>query len=158
MADEKKEPKLGFLNLEDALAPFELPPEAAALAAAVVSVLGTESITKLDAVALARVDAVAVSRQAYVLALLRVVDYLRHTPASNDFAHKQAIAAIAYVRHIESPAGRKQLQMGRTVHDEKLEDTVLKLRAEVEQLAQDRAEAMAEPARRKAQRGQAQPN
>ena len=90
------------------------------------------------AVRLEEQDSVARSRQAYVAAILRMLDYLLMTPTSMDAAGKQAAVALGYIRHIET-SRLAALQIGRTVRDEKLTVAVQTMRQQLADLAEKRS-------------------
>jgi len=150
-------------DLSSALAPFASPEAGSETGDQMVEQLraALDAVLVRASVASPRLeeeDSVARSRQAYVAAILRLLDYLLMTPTSMDAAAKQGAIALGYVRHIET-SRLAALQLGRTVRDGKLSDAVQKMRQELsllsdkKALVQNEARDRAQVRRDKASRG-----
>jgi len=143
VADTKT--NLELLDLKASLEAFEFDAdtdEGKLLSAAsqLMNKLGlTDDLTLLSDTQLKAADTVTYVRIAYVLALMRVLSYLRNP--SQDI-HAQARMGLDYVKHIQS-SGLKEAQLGRNVKDGVLAEAVANLRREVNTLASYKAKALA---------------
>lgn len=127
------------LDLEKALAEFEARPE---LQDAINKALGaTLDITFATDEELAGVDTQQKSRLAYVVGLMKLLNFLREPAISASKKEAQAKLAFAYVRHAET-SGFRGMGIGRTSSDEKLLEEIQALRAKLLALSTARAERM----------------
>lgn len=127
-----------------ALEALPAPPEVRRLAAALAAILsGRQGISELTPDEIQRVDATAVSRQNYVLSLLRLSEYLLTDPQGSKAAGEQAKVSMEYIRHVET-SKLGALRLGRTAADESLADEITRLRAEVSDVAKRRAQVLSE--------------
>lgn len=133
---------LTSFNTLGAAAPKAEPPSdpvedlAAALSAVLTRARSSEVVLEQE-------DTVARSRQAYTLAILKLLDYLALDPKSLKERGEQAKVALGYIRHIET-SRLAALQIGRSTGDAKLATAVATLRAKVDDLASKKAAVMNE--------------
>lgn len=83
-------------------------------------------------------DTVSRARQAYVAALLRILDYMLFQPSGEQGLYRQANIALGFVRHIET-SRLAALQIGRSVKDDRLANDVQALRARIQEMAESRS-------------------
>lgn len=87
-------------------------------------------------------DTVQKSRLAYVVSLLRFLEFLRKKAPTWNEAESQAKLGLAYIKHVEGH-NMTVMQLGRNTNDGELVKEVDALRKEMAQMADKRVEVLA---------------